>query len=75
MLLHNSINTKHSTVYHNSLQNLLYGQLLSPTQNHLILYTQQEWLDEVPQADLQMDCSSLEESVAQFRHWGCWKLV
>lgn len=37
---------------------------VNPTQNHLILlYTQQKWLDEMPQAILQMDCTSVEESL------------
>lgn len=37
---------------------------LNPTQTHLILlYAQQKWLDEIPWAILQMDCSCLEESL------------
>lgn len=36
----------------------------NPTQNHLILlYTQQKWLDDIPQAILQMNYNSLEESL------------
>jgi len=49
---------------------------LSPTQTHLILlYIQQKWPDEVPQAILQMDCTSLEESLwLSSGAWGRWKL-